>query len=140
MLESKIHPLSILNQPLPLRTFTLNLNCWLEPCWILSRGVGADTDGTRWRTSGPLSHQLYIMIPCSLARLPSAKDDLLVLSAIPPYVSNPDANENIAKGTTDPRVKFHITRSQFTNLEHITISESRLSINFKISTKHQYLD
>ena len=26
------------------------------------------------------------------------------------------------------------------NLEHITISESLLSINFKISTKHQYLD
>ena len=34
----------------------------------------------------------------------------------------------------------HITRSQFTNLEHFTISESRLSINFKISTKRQHLD
>ena len=37
---------------------------------------------------------------------------------------------NIAKGTTDPRVEF-ISQdhgSQFTNLEHITISESRLSI------------
>ena len=30
---------------------------------------------------------------------------------------------NIAKGTTDPRVEF-ITRSQFTNLEYITMSES----------------
>ena len=30
--------------------------------------------------------------------------------------------------------------SQFTNLEHITISAHRLSINFKISTKHQHLD
>ena len=72
----------------------------------MERGVGADTDGTRWRTSGPLSHQLYIMIPCSPARSASAKDDLLVLSAIPPYVSNADANENIAKGTSDPRVEF----------------------------------
>ena len=43
---------------------------------------------------------------------------------------------NIAKGTTDPRVEFILQdhSSQFTNLEHITISESRLSINFKIST------
>ena len=51
--------------------------------------------------------------------------------------------ETIAKGTTDPRVEFMLQdhSSQFTNLEHITISESRLSaINFKISTKHQYLD
>ena len=42
---------------------------------------------------------------------------------------------NIAKGTTDPRVEFisHDDDSQFTNLEHITISESRLSIYFKIS-------
>ena len=49
---------------------------------------------------------------------------------------------NIAKGTTDPRVEFlsQDHRSQFTNLEHITISESWLSINFKISTKHQHLD
>ena len=39
-----------------------------------------------------------------------------------------------------PEGWVHITRSQFTNLEHITISESRLSINFKISTKHQHLD
>ena len=48
---------------------------------------------------------------------------------------------NIAKGTTDPRVEF-ISQdhgSQFTNLEHI-ISEPRLSINFKIPTKHQYFD
>ena len=51
-------------------------------------------------------------------------------------------NSNIAKGTTDPRVEF-ISQDhslQFTNLEHITISKSRLCINFKISTKHQYLD
>ena len=34
-------------------------------------------------------------------------------------------NTNIAKGTMDPRVEF---------------TESRLSINFKISTKHQNLD
>ena len=49
---------------------------------------------------------------------------------------------NIAKGTTDPRVEFisQDHNSQFTNLEHITISESQLSINFKISTKHQHLD
>ena len=33
----------------------------------------------------------------------------------------------------------HIT-SSYTNLDEISISESRLSINFKISTKHQYLD
>ena len=39
-----------------------------------------------------------------------------------------------------PEGWVHITRSQFTNLEHIAISESWLSINFKISTKHQYLD
>ena len=45
--------------------------------------------------------------------------------------------ENIAKGTTDPRVEFI---SQFTNLEHITIPESSLSIKFKISTKHRHLD
>ena len=50
--------------------------------------------------------------------------------------------KNIAKGTTDPRVEFisQDHSSQFTNLKHITISESGLSINFKISTKHQYLD
>ena len=50
--------------------------------------------------------------------------------------------KNIAKGTTDSKVEF-ISQDhslQFTNLEHITISESRLSINFKISTKHQHLD
>ena len=47
--------------------------------------------------------------------------------------------KNIAKGTTDPRVEFISQNhsSQFTNLEHIIISESQLSINFKISTKHQ---
>ena len=39
-----------------------------------------------------------------------------------------------------PEGWVHITRSQFTNLDHITISESRLSINFKISTKHKNLD
>ena len=35
---------------------------------------------------------------------------------------------NIAKGTTDPRVEFisQDHSSQFTNLEHITISESQL--------------
>ena len=50
--------------------------------------------------------------------------------------------KNIAKGTTDPRVEFTSQHhsSQLTNLEHLTISESRLSINFKISTKHQHLD
>ena len=50
--------------------------------------------------------------------------------------------ENIAKGTTDPRVEFTSQHhsSQLTNLEHLTISESRLSINFKISTKRQFLD
>ena len=50
--------------------------------------------------------------------------------------------KNIAKGTTDPRVEFisQDHSSQLKNLEHITISESRLSINFKISTKHQHLD
>ena len=34
--------------------------------------------------------------------------------------------ENIAKGTTDPRVEFILQghSSRFTNLEHITISES----------------
>ena len=49
---------------------------------------------------------------------------------------------NIAKGTTDPRAEFisQDHSSQFTNLERITISESRLTINFKISTKHQHLD
>ena len=49
---------------------------------------------------------------------------------------------NIAKGTTDPRVEFisEDHSSEFTNLEHITISKSQLSINFKISTKHQHLD
>ena len=50
--------------------------------------------------------------------------------------------ENIAKGTTDPRVEFisQDHSSQLTNLEHITISESPISINFKISNKHQHLD
>ena len=39
-----------------------------------------------------------------------------------------------------PEGWVHITRSQYTvhrHIEHITISESRLSINFKISTKHR---
>ena len=51
-------------------------------------------------------------------------------------------NTNIAKGTTDPGVEFisQDHSAQFTKLEHITISETRLSINFKISTKHQHLD
>ena len=51
-------------------------------------------------------------------------------------------NSNIAKGTTDPRDEFisQVYSSQFTNLDQITISESQLSINFKISTKHQHLD
>ena len=48
-------------------------------------------------------------------------------------------NIYIAKGTTDPRVEF-IWTSSYTNLDKISISESRLCINFKISTKHQYLD
>ena len=51
--------------------------------------------------------------------------------------------KNIAKGTTDPRIEFisQDHSSRFANLEHITISESRLSINFKKSTwKHQHLD
>ena len=50
--------------------------------------------------------------------------------------------KNIAKGTTDPRVEFILQdhSSRFTNLEHITVSESQLSFNFKISTKHQHLD
>ena len=41
--------------------------------------------------------------------------------------------KNIAKGTTDPRLEFvsQDHSSQFTNIEQITISESRLSINFK---------
>ena len=45
--------------------------------------------------------------------------------------------KNIAKCTTDPRVELisQDYSSQFTNLEHNTISESRLSINFKNSTK-----
>ena len=49
---------------------------------------------------------------------------------------------NIAKGTRDPRVEFisQDHSAQFTKLEHVTISKSRLSINFKISTKHQHLD
>ena len=56
-------------------------------------------------------------------------------------VSNPCSN--IAKGTTDPRVEFikvtswgHIT-SWNTNLDQISSSESRPSINFKISTNYQ---
>ena len=50
--------------------------------------------------------------------------------------------KNIAKGTTDPRVKFisQDLNSQFKNLEHITISEYRLSIKIKISTRHKHLD
>ena len=49
---------------------------------------------------------------------------------------------NIAKGTTDPRVEFisQDHRAQFTKLEHVTISNSRLSIYIKISTKHQHLN
>ena len=45
--------------------------------------------------------------------------------------------KNIAKGTTDPRVEFvsQDHSSQFTNIEHITISESRF--NFVTSSKHQ---
>ena len=43
--------------------------------------------------------------------------------------------KNIAKGTTDPRVEFLSN----TNLDQISCSESRPSIIFKISTKHQPL-
>ena len=51
-------------------------------------------------------------------------------------------DRNIAKGTTDPRVEFllQVHSSQYTNLDRITISESRLSINFKISNKYQHFD
>ena len=35
---------------------------------------------------------------------------------------------------------WQITQSQITNLDQIKISESRLSINFKISTKHHHLN
>ena len=56
--------------------------------------------------------------------------------------------KNIAKGTTDPRVEVQLTEvtwlghitSSNTNLDKTSIAESRLSINFKISTKHQHLD
>ena len=49
---------------------------------------------------------------------------------------------NIAKGTTDPRVEFisQDQSAQLTRREHITISESWLSNDFKISTKHQHLN
>ena len=42
--------------------------------------------------------------------------------------------KNIAKGTTDPRVEFvsQDHSPQLTNIAHITISESQLSIYFKI--------
>ena len=45
-------------------------------------------------------------------------------------------SDDIAKDTTDSRVEFisQIHSSQFTNLDQNTISESQLSINFKIST------
>ena len=53
-----------------------------------------------------------------------------------------DQPQNIAKGTTDPRVVFisQDHSSQFKNLEHITISDYRLSIKIKISTRHKHLD
>ena len=44
------------------------------------------------------------------------------------------------QGHNGPEGWAHITRSQYTvhrHIEHITISESRLSINFKICTKHR---
>ena len=54
---------------------------------------------------------------------------------------------NIAKGTTDPRVRVLLTKvtslsyitSSYTNLEQKS-SESQPSTNFKISTKHQHFD
>ena len=57
------------------------------------------------------------------------------------YPNIQGVSKNIAKGTTDLRVEFisQDHSSQFTNLEHIT-TESQLSINLKISTKHQHLD
>ena len=66
---------------------------------------------------------------------------LLSFAHLSPLLIRP-LYKNIAKGTTDPRVEFILQdhSSQFTNLEHITITESQLSINFKISTKHQHLD
>ena len=78
--------------------------------------------------------------------------------------------QNIAKGTTDPRVEFilqvltqiliiiHLqnleqvstsksqpnmnisTKVKLKNIDQTAISEFRLSINLKISTKHQHLD
>ena len=72
---------------------------------------------------GQYTNQLYVLIQ-------------------PGAVGQQNMIENIAKGTTDPRVEFisQDQSSQFTNLEHTRISESRLSINFKISTKHQHLN
>ena len=59
-------------------------------------------------------------------------------------------DRNIAKGTTDPRVEFSLPKSlvyvisMFIKFKKKTwsrlSSESRRSINFKILTKHQYLD
>ena len=51
-----------------------------------------------------------------------------------------DKHGNIAKGTTDLRVEFisQDHSSQLTNLEQYTISESRLSIDFKISIPTKY--
>ena len=47
---------------------------------------------------------------------------------------------NIAKDTTDLTVELisQDHSSQLTNVEHITISESRLSLDFKFSTKRQH--
>ena len=85
-------------------------------------------------TPGSKRHQDYSLQPALLNFLDSPQTHFIV--------TNPAYIPNIAKGTTDPRVEFisQDHNAQFTKLEHITISESRLSNNFKISTKHQHLD
>ena len=70
------------------------------------------------------------------------KKNFSIKDVFRPALADMASFKNIGKGTTDLRVEFILQdhSSQFTNLEHITISESQLSINFKISTKHQHLD
>ena len=70
------------------------------------------------------------------------KQNFSIKDVFRPALADMASFKNIGKDTTDLRVEFILQdhSSQFTNLEHITISESQLSINFKISTKHQHLD
>ena len=130
-------------------------NCFLdcarscEPFWLWQL-YSVFTELVCWATSHPATKKGKSFVCIFLKLFFSVVAPRTLLPSIWRYLCTIGLSEigpedpyfkNIAKGTTDPRVEFisQDHSSQITNLEHILISKSWLSINFKISTKHQHL-